>query len=73
MVNQYPATCAVCDCSVPANGGVLKHTKRGWQVRHIACESGKTSVIEVTMSSGAKMRKNVNGRCIDAPCCGCCS
>jgi hypothetical protein len=71
--NRYAATCAVCDCTVPANGGRLTKGRRGWEVRHPACEGGASSVVQFRFSSGATMTRNRRGRCEDAPCCGCCT
>lgn len=34
---------------------------------------GRRGLTVVRFSSGAVMTQNSRGRCIDAPCCGCCS
>jgi len=35
--------------------------------------SDNARVHVATFSSGHSVTRNVNGRCIDAPCCGCCT
>ena len=72
-VNKYPAACVACGVTVPANGGLLTRRGRVWRVRHIACDGGVPSVITVTLNSGVTLSRNARGRCIDAPCCGCCN
>lgn len=71
--NRYAQPCAVCDATVPANGGRLTKGPRGWEVRHPACEGGASSVVTFRFSSGRSMTRNVRGTCEDAPCCGCCT
>ena len=72
--NKYPANCATCGHRVPARGGSLKRSGRRWIVRHLACEDSRAPrVIATRFSSGAVVYQNSRGRCIDAPCCGCCS
>lgn len=39
---------------------------------HVRFRDGRRSGV-VRFSSGATFYRNVNGRCEDAPCCGCCS
>jgi hypothetical protein len=75
-VNKYPAPCAVCGATVPAHGGTLtrfRGGRGGYLVTHLTCEASGAPMVDVfTFNSGATMRQNRNGRCIDAPCCGCC-
>ena len=71
--NRYAAPCATCNANVPANGGRLTKGRRGWEVRHLACEGGDPGVVEFRFSSGKSMFQNRRGRCEDAPCCGCCT
>jgi hypothetical protein len=72
-VNKYPAPCAAgCGGVVPANGGSLKKVGRRWEVRHLACADGP-AVISIRLNSGAVLSRNARGRCLDAPCCGCCT
>lgn len=72
-VNRYKAPCAVCGNQVPANGGKLVRKARGWVPVHLACESGQPGVVSYTFSSGETVTQNRDGRCEDAPCCGCCT
>lgn len=72
--NKYPARCATCRVQVPANGGTLTKRGRRWIVNHLDCKAaGAPRVMVTRFSSGAEVYQNVGGRCIDAPCCGCCS
>ena len=72
--NKYPAPCAECGSRVPKNGGALVKEGRAWVVRHLACaEAGAPRVVSATFNSGETVFVNSRGRCIDAPCCGCCS
>lgn len=68
MVNKFPALCEVCDCTVPTNGGKLEHRRGRWEVRHLSCADGQPRVVQLGDAT-----QNINGRCEDAPCCGCCS
>lgn len=72
-VNKYPAACATCGATVPANGGTLVKRGRAWVVHHLACAGGSPEVVEVRFSSGTTLTRNRRGRCEDAPCCGCCT
>lgn len=71
--NRYPAACATCGVTVPANGGTLSKRGRGWRVTHLACDSGVPAVIGITLQSGVTLTRNARGMCEDAPCCGCCT
>lgn len=59
MSNKYPGTCNGCGDAVPANAGVCYRVGRKWIVRCSDCAPGESSTSR-------------RGRCIDAPCCGCC-
>jgi hypothetical protein len=74
-VNRYAAPCAACGNRVPARGGTLSKSGSTYEVRHLACSTGdrRPQVIGFRFGSGATMTVNANGRCEDAPCCGCCS
>lgn len=73
-VNKYPASCASCGQRVPANGGQLHRSGSRWLVTHPACsEAGRPQVVSFAFGSGATITRNINGRCEDAPCCGCCT
>ena len=72
--NRYKASCSVCGSMVPANGGTLTKKGRNWDVRHLACDKGQSSVVSFYFEgSGKTMTRNAKGMCIDAPCCGCCT
>lgn len=74
MVNKFAGQCVHCLGRVPANGGSLFRVGRRWVVAHLACEKRQGPAVVVTrFSSGEEVFRNVNGRCEDAPCCGCCS
>lgn len=73
MINRYPAPCATCGATVPANGGTVARNGRRWAVRHLACaDTGTSQVVEFRVGSWRGIR-NVRGTCEDAPCCGCCT
>jgi len=73
-VNKYAGTCAFCKGPVPAKGGRTWKFRGGWYVAHLACHADKAPrVITAVFSSGESIIQNSNGRCEDAPCCGCCS
>ena len=38
--NQYPAPCVRCGDRVPAGGGTLQRSGRGWRVAHHDCGQG---------------------------------
>ena len=65
-----------------------RNAPRGCKARHVDCASPSARHVEparrlnerprqrstyTRMSSGVELYTNANGRCIDAPCCGCCS
>lgn len=79
-VNKYSGTCKYCQGHVEARAGILvPRSVRGrkggrWAVAHLACAQEQSPQVATTVfSSGAVVTRNVRGRCIDAPCCGCCS
>jgi hypothetical protein len=72
MVNKYAGTCSVCGAEVPANGGQVTRRGRRWTVTHLACAAGRPSVTTFVIG-GKSYTRNSKGRCIDAPCCGCCT
>jgi hypothetical protein len=71
MINRYAAKCDECGATVPAKGGTLERMGRRWVVRHLACER-EPSVMDIRIGGQSYIR-NSRGRCIDAPCCGCCT
>lgn len=76
-VNKYRGICPVCRAPVAPNAGYLEKQFGRWKAIHVPCfdtAPGEESAIVVTrFAGGATVYQNRNGRCIDAPCCGCCS
>lgn len=74
MLNKYPATCHYCKATIPASGGQIWRWKGRWYGAHLECKATRSPrVHSYTFSSGETATQNVNGRCEDAPCCGCCT
>lgn len=74
MVNRYAGTCSICGRAVPPSGGQVTRRGRRWTVAHLACaKAGREQVHTVRFASGETFIRNVQGRCEDAPCCGCCT
>ena len=65
MTNRYPARCAICGARVPAHGGVLERKGRRWVTA--AAPAVTTTTFHGEHGPGPA------GRCLGAPCCGCCS
>ena len=72
MINRYPGDCALCGANVPANGGKLIRQGRVLRPVHLACAEAGNAVIDIKIGDHTYTR-NACGRCIDAPCCGCCT
>jgi hypothetical protein len=74
MLNKYSGPCAICGGHVPAKGGTLVGD-RPRKPAHLACaETGEAQVFSlVNVFTGEEYFQNKRGRCIDAPCCGCCN
>jgi len=73
--NRYPASCAECGARVARRAGIIKKEGGKWKVYHLAChEEREPRVVETYFpSTGNYYYQNSRGKCIDAPCCGCCS
>lgn len=72
--NRFPGTCVVCGGHVARHAGTLRRIGPAWAVAHLPCAaSGVSEVYTVRTSSGWTGTRNRNGRCEDAPCCGCCT
>ncbi len=77
--NRYAQACADCGAQVNAGAGILNRNGRRWAVTHEDCTApGNTPRPPVRRmvgwrTSGGTFYTNANGRCEDAPCCGCCS
>jgi hypothetical protein len=76
MVNKYKGTCINCKCGVEAGQGQAKKSKAGrWYVLCATCTDNKAPRVMTFYfpSTGETVTRNANGRCEDAPCCGCCT
>lgn len=71
--NKYPARCAYCGLMVPRNGGKIWKVGHFWRVAHLACTEKKGPQVDVFYIGGKEYIRNKQGRCEDAPCCGCCT
>jgi hypothetical protein len=86
--NKYAGACQKCGAHVRAKAGQLiktdgkfgvlcslhqdpAHELPAFTPRQNHYKRAHSGYIR--FSSGAVMYQNPNGRCIDAPCCGCCS
>ena len=61
-----------------AMGGEWDASAKGWRVPEDKADDARAMVATygshyTRFSSGAEVWVNKRGRCIDAPCCGCCS
>jgi hypothetical protein len=78
MTNRYPGNCEACGEHVAKGGGTIRKAGGRWKVKHTDCENAaKGTKIVHTRFYGehgpTDVFQNANGRCIDAPCCGCCN
>lgn len=82
MVNKYAGVCNMCGGTVPANAGSCNRAGRKWVVYCADCVPGAMQPVRgarsvATTFMGANgpstVYQNARGRCIDAPCCGCCT
>ena len=85
MKNRYAGTCCFCrERCEPGQGRTWKWRRR-WVVAHSGCNSERAEarrwdagiaaaggVIEIEIGDKSFIQ-NANGRCEDAPCCGCCT
>jgi len=73
-VNKYPGRCCKCGARVEANAGKLAgRDGNRWTVAHLSCDAVGEAAVMVVEIGGNEYTRNRNGRCEDAPCCGCCS
>jgi hypothetical protein len=70
MINKYPGICSICGTRVRVGSGFARKKDGRWVVDHADCAN---SPITIRFQSGETMTQNRNGRCEDAPCCGCCT
>ena len=73
MSNRYAGRCVYCSGHVPAKGGSCFKQGRRYVVAHRACSSKKSPAVITFGGDTWSGSVNANGRCEDAPCCGCCS
>lgn len=74
MLNRYAGTCHYCGGIVPIKGGTLWKSGKRWRIAHLACNEKQIPQVNVfRFNDGRVQTRNVNGLCIDAPCCGCCT
>lgn len=81
--NKYKGRCGECGLTVPARGGRLERRAGSWVVHHLACAeaennrqgplSKRSPAVMSIVIGGNHYIRNSRGRCIDAPCCGCCT
>ena len=74
VVNRYAGRCVACGTYVPAGEGTATKWRgdKRYQLTCTACTSTPEQHVTV-FSSGHRQYTNARGRCIDAPCCGCCT
>jgi len=68
MNAKYAGHCALT--GKPFNAGDLIDYNKA-KKRAVLVAENKS--IEIRFASGATFYRNARGRCIDAPCCGCCT
>ena len=74
--NKYAGNCDYCNNRVAARAGKLIGKRNGrWTIAHLACADKKGARVSSIHfpSTGTTIYQNSRGRCIDAPCCGCCT
>ena len=73
--NRFNSTCAVCGISVGAEEGFATKWpgSKSWEVTCDEHTSTDSSNVIYFYGSGKTEYRNPKGRCIDAPCCGCCT
>ena len=73
MVNKFETRCCYCHGTVPANGGEVWKYRGRWVGAHLTCKAEKKAGVDTYVIGGKEYTRNARGRCIDAPCCGCCT
>jgi hypothetical protein len=53
-------------------GGTITPNKIEKRIVHRVCQDGTARVFSLTKAGGGHQIRNTNGRCENAPCCGCC-
>jgi hypothetical protein len=74
MNARFPGTCASTGREIKPGDRIMFHGK-GRSVLLSRSSSATAAPVSdtFTFSSGHTAYRNVNGRCEDAPCCGCCT
>lgn len=70
---KYPGKCCECAARLPKGTRAVWHGKG--KVYCLTCINGgesKKGGSWLAVTSGGEVWENRNGRCEDAPCCGCC-
>lgn len=65
---RYPGKCSATGRPFSA-GDLIDYNKATKKAVLLA----ENKSIEIRFASGATFYRNARGRCIDAPCCGCCT
>lgn len=83
MKNRYRGKCHSCEADVlPEMGTLVKHKRPRFIVicgecidenEAVEISKGNETSYGVVTSTGWVGFRNRNGRCEDAPCCGCCT
>lgn len=68
MNARYPGKCSATGRPFSA-GDLIDYNKTTKKAVLLA----ENKPIEIRFASGATFYRNARGRCIDAPCCGCCT
>jgi hypothetical protein len=68
MNARYPGKCSATGRPFSA-GDLIDYNKATKKAVLLA----ENKPIEIRFASGATFYRNARGRCIDAPCCGCCT
>lgn len=72
--NRYPGNCTYCGGHVARNAGKLVGKRgRRWTIAHLACAEGDAPAVTTIEIGDDTYIQNSRGRCLDAPCCGCCN
>ncbi len=76
MQARYPGTCCNCGHRFPKGATIDydKYAPQGSKTAHADCPQGRIVEFEFNGEYGPSYAyQNSNGRCEDAPCCGCCT
>lgn len=69
---RFPGYCARTGARI-LPGDRIEHHGRGRQVLLTRAAASSTPAVDTYQFGGRTFYRNVNGRCEDAPCCGCCT